>query len=455
MSKYNLIELLSEVKGGRIGTLNITAMDLERKMEELEGEGIKISTFDGDNFGKTYIEYHVHPENKYDPDESFSIYDYKFGEDPTDIDNVDKEYPFSIGGMSAAINSAKALLGAGQVSYSIEEGEAVDLAIEASQEKAGIEVDESFNSLAKKLDKQKGITKDEAGKIAGKIANIKRKGGGKGPTAKQKKRMNEVRIDRDVAERIEGMLSIPLKRKFLDSFMDLWQNLIEEDPFYAEDVINHLNNEMHKEIDGYQAAGDKLADIEIDEIPMFKGTRDALDDISIREDSTTEYTLDSIAQDEFFGKNYDELDPQQQKYVRSELEIAKGFPFSAGIDQDGARLPEFPDPMKNMKEDNCSKHDYKQIDPDGTAECTKCGLRNSDPSKTGEKVRSEGKGVDFIRALKVDANGTSMEIKSYLESLKRSGDKFDSVDDYVEDFKNYVADKALQEHFGRFMKDYQ
>ena len=48
-----------------------------------------------------------------------------------------------------------------------------------------------------------------------------------------------------------------------------------------------------------------------------------------------------------------------------------------------------------------------------------------------------------------------LEIKSYLESLKRSGDKFDSVDDYVEDFKNYVADKSLQEHFGRFMKDYQ
>tara|TARA_R110001583_G_C5528077_1_gene398283 strand:+ start:41 stop:529 length:489 start_codon:yes stop_codon:yes gene_type:complete len=34
------------------------------------------------------------------------------------------------------------------------------------------------------------------------------------------------------------------------------------------------------------------------------------------------------------------------------------------------------------------KHTYKQIDPDGTAECTKCGLRNSDPSKTGEKVRT-------------------------------------------------------------------
>jgi len=53
------------------------------------------------------------------------------------------------------------------------------------------DLDESFDSLAKDLDKQKGVDKEYAGKIAGKIANIKRKGGGKGPTAKQKKRMAE------------------------------------------------------------------------------------------------------------------------------------------------------------------------------------------------------------------------------------------------------------------------
>jgi hypothetical protein len=58
-----------------------------------------------------------------------------------------------------------------------------------------------------------------------------------------------------------------------------------------------------------------------------------------------------------------------------------------------------------------------------------------------EMAYERDSGVDFIRALKVDANGTSLEIKSYLESLKRSGDKFDSVDDYVEDFKNYVKIK--------------
>ena len=60
-----------------------------------------------------------------------------------------------------------------------------------SYENATSHVDESFDSLAKKLDKQKGITKDEAGKIAGSIAAKKRAGAGKGPTAKQKKRMSE------------------------------------------------------------------------------------------------------------------------------------------------------------------------------------------------------------------------------------------------------------------------
>jgi hypothetical protein len=50
---------------------------------------------------------------------------------------------------------------------------------------------ESFDSLSKKIDKQKGKSKKDANNIAGYIANIKRKGGGKGPTAKQKKRMAE------------------------------------------------------------------------------------------------------------------------------------------------------------------------------------------------------------------------------------------------------------------------
>ena len=173
--------------------------------------------------------------------------------------------------------------------------------------------------------------------------------------------MNEARVDRDVAERIEGMLSISLKRKFLDSFMDLWQDLIEEDPFYAEDVINHLNNEMHKEIDGYQATGDKLAGLEED--TAMSG---------------------AIADEEEAGAI-------------------------------GTHLAE-------------------------------------------DKVAMK----DVVLAIIKDTNATNPEVQMYVDSLtndiKLNGKEAYAdyeVDDYIEDFRNYIADKSLQEHFGRFMKDYQ
>ena len=60
---------------------------------------------------------------------------------------------------------------------------------EELEEKA--EANESFDSLVKKVDKAKGYTKKEAEKVAGAIAAKKMKGAGKGPTAKQKKRMAE------------------------------------------------------------------------------------------------------------------------------------------------------------------------------------------------------------------------------------------------------------------------
>ena len=92
-----------------------------------------------------------------------------------------------------------------------ENTEAVDLAIEASQEKAGIK--------------------------EGRYASI----------------------DGEVANRIEGFLNIPMKKKFLDAWEDLFYDLVDDEPFDMEDVLAHLNNEMGKVIDGNQMAGDRLA----------------------------------------------------------------------------------------------------------------------------------------------------------------------------------------------------
>ena len=231
----------------------------------------------------------------------------------------------------------------------MEENEAVDLAIEASQEKAGIKEDK-YDDIVNADDDIPADKKKEAALAYRKVD--------KGASYKKStSHIKEVRIDRDVAERIEGMLSIPLKRKFLDSFMDLWQDLIEEDPFYAEDVINHLNNEMHKEIDGYQAVGDKLAGMEEN-----GDVDDYAEEISEEMDDSVKDLLDKI-----------------------------------------------------------SNH-----------------LKGS------------------------DRNFQDGEIKMYIDSLKRDikRGEFDgiesiSMEDHEEDLGNYIADRALQEHFGRFLKDYQ
>ena len=160
-------------------------------------------------------------------------------------------------------------------------------------------------------------------------------------------------IDREVADRIEGFLNIPMKKKLLDAWEDLFYDLVDDEPFDMEDVLAHLSNEMGKVIDGNQMAGDKLAGIDQQEFT-------AIDE----EDSIEE--------------------AQYAPEVVDRIEMAR----------------------KALYDTN--KFDVK-------------------------------------------------EIEAYIKSLVRDFDKGDfeayddyEADDYVEDMNNYVADKALQEHFNRF-----
>ena len=81
-------------------------------------------------------------------------------------------------------------------------------------EKSIDKVDESFDSLVKKVDKSKGYTKGEAEKVAGSIAAKKRAGAGKGPTAKQKKRMAET-ILKELRGNVNEMAGEDLELKSL------------------------------------------------------------------------------------------------------------------------------------------------------------------------------------------------------------------------------------------------
>ncbi|MDB4414438.1 hypothetical protein N9265_00240 [bacterium] len=240
-------------------------------------------------------------------------------------------------------------LGAFMASKMEENTEAVDLAIEASQEKAGIKEDKDKEDKDK--EPRDGV-KSAAAKLGMKPKHVK-----------------EVRIEREVASRIEGLLNIQLKKQFLDVFEDLWLDLIEEDPFYAEDVIAHLSNEMSKQISNRQAQGDRLAGME---------------------------ESDSYV---------DEIGEGAMQPGEADLE--------AGV-------------------------------------------------KGNMDALNEVLMKDVVLAIVKDTNATNPEVQMYIDSLtkdiKLNGKESYSdyeIDDYIEDFKNYISDKSLQEHFGRFMKDYQ
>jgi len=201
----------------------------------------------------------------------------------------------------AAIDMMKKAKSKGEVS---ENEEAVDLAIETSQEKAGIaEVSSSEGS------------------------------------------------------RIEGLLNIPMKAKFLEAFEELYLDLVEEDPFYAEDVVDHLGIEMLKHLDGIQAQGDKLA---------------------------------GIAEEDEVKSNDEMSDDERENFYLNLDSVEEGY--------------------------------------------------------------EDTKGKALYPILKAGANATGDEIEMYVKSLAKDIElngkeqyKDFTSDDYVEDFKNYIADKGLEE----------
>ena len=159
MGKFKLSQLLTEVAGGRIGTLNVSARELVDKMEELENRGdVLVKRLDGPSAdGKTNIEFEVHPDGKYNPDKSFSVYDYRFGFDPMGPDHVDETYPFSVGGRGDSFGFAEKLVGAERMGYSeaeekkelpqsIKDKEKIDAEIEAKKAKGMMEEEKEMSS---------------------------------------------------------------------------------------------------------------------------------------------------------------------------------------------------------------------------------------------------------------------------------------------------------------------
>lgn len=73
---------------------------------------------------------------------------------------------------------------------------------------------------------------------------------------------NHQNLHPEVAERIEGLLNIPMKAKFLSAGVDLINDYLEDEPMDVEDVVSHLANELTKE---YHIAGEHGTAVAIDE----------------------------------------------------------------------------------------------------------------------------------------------------------------------------------------------
>jgi len=178
-----------------------------------------------------------------------------------------------------------------------------------------------------------------------------------------------------------------------------------------------------------------------------------VEEVTSREGSRIEGLVDQRLKAKFldiFADLYFDLtdeDPFQAEDVVDYLGIEM-LKHLDNIQAQGDRLAGLEEEDRATRADKMMSGEYEDEDD-------KASKRYDDVRDEVESVEEGISTSDIAKALKDDAKATDSEIKQYMASVKKAGDKFDNVDDYVEDFKNYVADKSLQEHFGRFMKDYQ
>jgi hypothetical protein len=106
-----LVNLIKE-STSRGGTINDSFYNIANTADEIEGDNDGIDTYPiqvkrlgSSADGKTNEEIVV----KFGPGDKdyFSIYDYKFGEDPTSEENYQEEYPFSLGVPTGNKDTAK------------------------------------------------------------------------------------------------------------------------------------------------------------------------------------------------------------------------------------------------------------------------------------------------------------------------------------------------------------
>ena len=145
--------------------------------------------------------------------------------------------------------------------------------------------DMNLASIAKKL----GIDMDD---LKDKIEKMKSREKDEIEASARASMAENTRLSNEVSDRIEGLLNQPMKKKFMDVGMDLVQDLLEEDPFDIDDVIQHLANELGNYYDNFLGAGERLNSMEIDENGDAEDFTKELKEAVAEEESVADYLMD-------------------------------------------------------------------------------------------------------------------------------------------------------------------
>jgi len=227
-----------------------------------------------------------------------------------------------------------------------------------------------------------------------------------------------------------------LLQQFLLKFSEIYEDMVEGgDPFDISDVIQYLTSQMQE----------FAQDTRMDQGGMNESTGPS--DKSEPEDDVD--NVDTLASPDAKAKDYssavsagsnqNDLEGKEDAQVAPMFEKKDKYTDLADNDDD----------IPAEKKAAWAKV-YRMLDKGATFDQVKKYLN--------EKEDQHG---NLFQAL---ANlGSEMEIQQYLDSVSRDMLRTPgqndyagwTEDDYIEDFKNYIADKSLQEHFGRFLKDYQ
>jgi len=243
-------------------------------------------------------------------------------------------------------------------------------------------------------------------------------------------------ISFEVSNRIDGLVNRVLLQQFLLKFSEIYEDMVEGgDPFDISDVIQYLTSQMQE----------FAQDTRMDQGGMMESTGPS--DKSEPEDDVD--NVDTLASPDAKAKDYSSAvsagSNQNDIEAKEDAQVAPMFEKKDKYTD----LADNDDDIPAEKKAAWAKV-YRMLDKGATFDQVKKYLN--------EKEDQHG---NLFQAL---ANlGSEMEIQQYLDSVSKdmlrtpgqNDYKGWTEDDYIEDFKNYIADKSLQEHFGRFLKDYQ